>query len=152
MEDILVWEALEYEPRNNSSDWYWTVGIITVALVVISILLGNTLFGILIALSSIILTAQTMRHPRTLEVAINKKGIRVDARVYDYEHLESFCVAEKEFVPKLIIKSKKLLMPHIIIRLDGADPYEVEAELKDHLPEELHYEPLAHKLLDYLGF
>lgn len=152
-ETILAWEAYEYEPRKHPADWYWTVGIITIALVVIAVLLGNILLGIVIALSVIILAFYTKKHPRVVDVDITTKGVRHDVHLYVFEHLHSYHIDDREtHLPKLILKSKKMFMPYIIIRLDSVHPNDVEQALTGRVREDTHPEPFFHKLLDRLGF
>lgn len=152
MEPLLAWETYEYEPRSHSQDWYWIVGIITVAIVVISIILGNPLLGIILALGALILGFFTTRHPELHTVALYEKGIQVDKVLYPYENLHSFAVVEKDVLPKLIIQPKRWFLPYIILKINGHAPESVEEILRPYLPEDEHVEPIIYKILDYLGF
>ena len=46
--ETLLWEAYEYEPKERSADWYWIVGIIALAICVVSLIYGNIIFAILV--------------------------------------------------------------------------------------------------------
>ena len=151
-DEPVIWETYEHEYKKNSSDWYWIVGIITVALIVICILLGDTLFGIVIGLSVLTLGYYSYKEPNIIEVEIGEKGIRVDKKVYLFDSVHSFYIDEIDRNPKLILKSKKIFMPLIIVRMDGADPYVVHEEMQKYLPHDIHPEPIFHKILDRIGF
>jgi len=151
-ENSVIWETYSHEAKANSADWHWVVGIITVAIVIVCILLDNILFGIVIGLSTLLLTHHSRKAPEVIEVEMGDLGIRVDKKVYLYESLDSYHIENKNTDPKLILKSKKLLMPLIIVRMDGADPFIVEAEIKKFLKEDFHPEPFFHKVLDRIGF
>ncbi len=151
-EDSILWEAYEHEPKKNSSDWFWVVGIITIAIIIICIMLDNTLFGIVVGLSVYLLAYYSNKEPQVIEVELGNIGIRVDKKAYLFESLDSYHIENKDTDPKLILKSKKFFMPLIIIRMDGADPFLVDSEIKKHLKEDDHPEPFLHKLLNHLGF
>ena len=106
------------------------------------------------ARKEIILTLFTYRPPKLITYELNRKGVVIEKTLYPYVGLESFWIADHhEFVePKLIIKSTKVVMPYIIIPLIDVDPEDVHDILRTVIAEEEHHEPLAHKLMEYLGF
>jgi hypothetical protein len=53
---------------------------------------------------------------------------------------------------KLLIKSQRVMVPLIVIPLEGVDPEEIRDFLLDHLLEEHHLEPLGQKIMERLGF
>src|SRR3989338_6011647 len=52
----ISWDAYEYEYKHKGRDWFWGVGIITTALAVSSVVLGNITFAGVIVASAIVLT------------------------------------------------------------------------------------------------
>ena len=150
----LRWQAHEYDHYERTADWYWAVSIITFSIVILSILFDDYLFAVVTLIGVFTLVLFTYRPPRLISYEIAKKGIIIEKTLYPYVNLESFWVADHhEFdEPKLIIKSTKVVMPYIIIPLVGIDPEEVHEVLQTVIAEEEHHEPLAHKLMEYLGF
>ena len=53
---------------------------------------------------------------------------------------------------RLPLKSRKLLMPYIIMYIDEVDPEEVRGLLLTYIAETEHTEPLLKKVLERLGF
>ncbi len=151
-EPILVWEAHEFNPRNHSSDWYWIVGIITVAIMAISIILGNIFLAIIVGLGTFLLAFLTTRTPDLVPIAIFEKGIQVAHHFYPYKDLHSFAIVEREYIPKLIFRSKRFFAPYHIIKIEGYHPDDIAEVLQNYLPEDDHVEPLLYKVFDYLGF
>lgn len=151
-EPLLVWESHEFNPRNHSSDWYWIVGIITVAIMAISIILGNIFLAIIIGLSVFLLAFLTTQTPDLVPIAIFEQGIQISHNFYSFKNLHSFAVVEREYTPKLIIRSKHFWSPYHIIKIEGLHPDDVVEVLQHYLPEDDHVEPLLYKVLDYLGF
>ncbi|TAL48791.1 hypothetical protein EPN83_03290 [Patescibacteria group bacterium] len=148
----LHWQAHEYEERVRGADWFWAVGILTVAISVTAVILGNILFALVILLSGFSLSLYAARKPRLVDIVLSDKGVRIDNYFYPYHALESFWVDEHSSSPKALIKSQKLFMPYIIVPLVEVNPEWVRHYLSRHLPEIFHSESVFHKLMDHLGF
>ena len=148
----LSWHTHEYHHTEKSPDWYWTVGIITLSVALIAIILNNVIFAILIIVSSFTLSLFASRKPELVQINIENLGITVGKTRYPYKNLDSFWIEIHEFRPRIILKSKKVFMPFIIIFIEDTDPEKIRHSLSQHLEEEEHHEPFLEKLLVYLGF
>ncbi|OHB04327.1 MAG: hypothetical protein A3B14_02555 [Candidatus Zambryskibacteria bacterium RIFCSPLOWO2_01_FULL_45_21] len=149
----LQWNTLEYEHRERGSDWFWAVGILTVAIAITSIIFNNVLFAIVILLSGFTLALFAARHPKSVEITIDEKGVRLDSYFYPYHSLESFWVDDRgEGQHKILIKSQKLIMPYIVVPIEEVSSEEVRETLSKYLPEVFHAESNLQKLLERLGF
>lgn len=149
----LQWNTSEYEHKERSSDWFWAVGIMTVAIAITAIIFNNILFAIVIILSGFGLALFAARHPKDVLVEINERGIRMDSHFYPYHSLESFWVDEEdEDYPKILLKSQKLIMPYIVIPIEEVSADKVRDTLSKFLPEVYHSESNLQKLIEYLGF
>ena len=150
---MFSWQTPEYIHTPRTSDWYWTVGIIAGALVLTSMIFGNYLFGLVLAIGTFTLTLFTLRKPNTVSIEINDKGIRVDKVMYPYHSLDTFGIDEEHHHgSRLFLKSKKMVMPLITLPLADQDLEEVRAFLTPHLKEETFEQGLMHTLLERLGF
>ena len=151
---VLHWQAFEYFHREKTPDWYWAVGIITVAIAITSILLNDVLFAVLILLGAFSLSLFASREPLLVDFEINNKGVVIKDLLYPYGSLESFWVNDlpTEHTAKLLLKSKKVLVPHIVIPLENVSPEEVREFLVTNLKEEEQHEPPSQKLMEHLGF
>lgn len=150
--DYIGWEAFEYEPRNHTTDWYWAVGIISVSLAIVALFFGNVIFAILILLSAFTLCLFAAQDPQTINLEINEKGVIIEKRLYPYDTLQSFWIDEIPF-PKILLKSKKMFMPYIVMPLhDDLDRDEVRELLLRRIKEVEHSESIFHKIMEYLGF
>lgn len=153
MERYITWEAYEHEPRERRSDWFWAVGIITLAVAVTSILFQNILLAVFIILGAFSLMLLASRKQELVQFSITDAGIQVGKVLYVYPSLEGFWIDET--VPKrpqLLVKSKKVLMPLLVIPLGEVDPDTVSPYLLRHIPKEELHEPLVQKIVEYLGF
>ena len=149
----IEWEAAEYEHGEKSADWFWAVGIITLAAIVSAFLLKNFLLGILSGLIGFSISLYGARKPATVKFKLGPRGVQIGNKLYDYENLASFWV---EYDPprrkELILKSKKALVPHINIMLGDADPGEIREYLSQFLEEEKIEESWADTISKIAGF
>jgi hypothetical protein len=149
----IEWDAHEYEHKERTPDWFWAMGIITFSLAVVAIILGNIIFGILILLAAFSLSLFINRPPENIHILVDERGITKDKIHYPYSTLESFWIDEDHPHKKIIIRSKKLLMPLIIIPIgDDLNLDKLHETLLMYMHEEYHALPFVEKILEYLGF
>lgn len=153
MEHKISWKALEYKRKVKTTDWYWAVILIALAIVITSVLTHNTLFAILIIISTATLLSFSVTPPRVIHISMNQKGITVGKDMYPFVNLQSFWVESMdEENQKILFKSKKLIMPLISIPLEEHSHLDIREFLLKYLPEEEMHEPLAQKIMEKLGF
>ncbi|MEX0919226.1 MAG: hypothetical protein WDZ64_00565 [Parcubacteria group bacterium] len=149
----IEWEAHEYEHKERSSDWYWAVGIVSVAIAIASVIFGNIIFGILILVGAFTLSLFVNKPPSVIRISIDEKGVTKNRVHYPFSSLQSFWVDIEHSHKKIILRSQKLFMPLIIIPLgEDTDPERIHRILSRFLNEEYHSLPLVESVLEYLGF
>jgi len=157
MESSISWQAYEYIHEPKSSDWYWALFVISLAILGAAIIFGNYIFAILVIVVTFSLAIHAHHHePRLVDFKLNEKGVRINDVFYPYKTLESFDIETHETeigtFAKVFIKSKKTLMPLIVIPIAEVHPDDVHEYLSIFLLEGEHRESLGHKLLEWLGF
>lgn len=150
--DKISWKTIEYLHTEKTSDWYWIVSIITISIVLIAIILNNIIFSILILVSSFTMMLLASKKPDVVKVDLDTLGITVKGSRYLYKDLDSFWIETRDSNPRLLLKSKKILMPYVVILIDDIEPEKIHEFIVNHLPEEEHSEPIFEKLLLYFGF
>lgn len=148
----IVWEAYEYVHREKSADWYWAVSIIAVSMAVTAVLFNDVLFAVFIVISFFALMIYAKRKPKLLEIKVDDRGIQEGRVHYLYSSIESFWVEDRFGESKIIMKSQKKTLPYIVIPIIDVNADDVRDHLKKFLPEEEHNEPLAKRVMEYLGF
>ena len=149
----VTWEALEHEHREKTSDWYWALVIIAIAAAGVTVIFGNVLFAIVIILGASVMVITAMRKPKMIDFGITTRGITIGNELYPYTLLESFYIDEEcASGPQLLVKSGRLFMPLIIMPLPEDALDEIDQLISSRLPEEHLEEPLAHKVLEFVGF
>lgn len=149
----LEWVAHEYEHKERSQDWFWATGIITAGAALAFIIFGDVIFGILILVAAAALALFINRPPEDVSITISEQGVRRGNVLYPFDTLAGFWIDTEHPHKKVLIRSKKALMPLIIVPLSEEVSLDaLRAELGKRIQEEYHSLPLAERILEYLGF
>ncbi len=149
----ITWEAPEHNHIEKTSDWFWALGIIALCGAIAAFFFGNFLFAILILVGAGAMALQGAREPRVIPFMVGTRGVRTGERLFPYSSLESYKIHEETSVgPQLLLKSKRMYMPLIVMPIPEEHVHDIESLVRERLPEEELEEPLAHKLLELVGF
>ncbi len=155
MQKELSWEAMEYTQKIHTVDWYWTVGLVTLAIVVACIFFGNFLLAFLILMGVGTLTYLTIRKPESVTVTINDKGVQIRHDLYPYRNLKAFWLEEE---PQengdrhLLLMTSRTYAPLLAVPLGDVAPENIREMMISHLKEEEMRESVSHKFIEMLGF
>ena len=146
------WRAYEHEHIERRADWFWALGIFAVATALISILLGNVLFAILIIVAAITLGVLAATPPHLVEFELSDRGIKIGDTMHRYEEIISFWVEDHDADPPiLLVDTIKWMSPNLVIPLPDVDPRLVRAYLSERAEEGPMKEPVWHKILEFFG-
>ena len=151
----LEWRAFDHIREKKDSDWFWFVGIVAVAIAVLAIFFNNVLLALLVLIGTFVIFLAANNPPKIVDHEINRRGVQVGDILYTYATLESFYVIDEDGWDRdrLILKSKKTLMPLIVIPLGSeVKPDQIREYLLEYLNEEEMYEPTVQRILSRLGF
>ena len=149
---LISWNAPEHLHTEKGNDWYWTVGIVTLALAAVAIIFGNIITAVFIVVAATALVIHASKPARTVYHEVNDRGIIVDNILYPFLSLESFWIPHDELPPKIILKSRKTFMPYIVVYIDEVDPESVREILLKYIAETEHHESILKHLLERFGF
>ena len=93
---VFSWEVDEYIERDRSNDWFWTVGLIVLTGIVISIILKNFVFAMFLLVAAGTLSVFIFRKPERLAVTIDNRGVQIEHTFYPYKELKQFWVEPEE--------------------------------------------------------
>ncbi len=148
----LSWNTVEYRHRPKSTEWFWALGIISIAGAFAAILVGNVLFAALIIIGSFLVALFSARTPEKIKVSLAKQGIFVGEQLHPYASLESFCLLYEEKPVLLKIEMKNPIMPHISIQIENIHPDNVRIFLSNLLEEKETNLSFFEKIVEHLGF
>lgn len=151
MKENLAWKTHEYKHSYKTNDWFWILGIIGISLAVAAIIFGDVLFAVVILLATFGIALFAVRKPSLIHIEIGDKGIQVDKNFLPYHNLESFWIDESPEETKLFLKSKRFLMPLIVIPLLDHSEENASIKLSKHLKKEHLEESGLQKIMENLG-
>ncbi len=151
-DSLISWNAPEHYFVEKNPDWYWIVGIISLALTVVAFILGNIITGIFVIVASVALVLHASQKPENVYHEINDRGIIMNNTLYSFLSLESFWIPHDEMPAKILLKSRQLLMPLIVIYIDEVDPESVREVLLKYIAETEQSEHFLSHLLERFGF
>jgi len=149
---LISWNAPEHYHVEKKPDWFWSVGIITLALAAVAFIFGNVITGIFVLVAAVALVLHASRPPRVIYHEVNDRGIVIGGTLYPFLALESFWIPHDHFPSKIIIKSRKAFMPFIVVFIDEVDPEHVREAMLQYIAETEHHESILKHLLERLGF
>lgn len=127
--NTIEWTALEHNHREHSVDWYWSVGLIILAVCIIAIWTKSYLFAIFVVVAGASLLLLNLKHPEEIEFSVETSGLKLGKDKYEWERLKSFNIRKIEGENKLLIETTKHFLPVYTIPL----PEEIVSEIKDAL-------------------
>lgn len=146
----ITWQAPEYTHYFKTSDWYWSVGILTLALFAVGLIMRNFLFSLLVVIAGFTVAMYGAKKPRTVTFSIDLEGLRIGDTLHPFETLKSFWIFyDPPLTKELSVESQKMMMPHIKIPLAEANPAKIRAYLVQYMPEKHQEESLVEHLIRY---
>jgi hypothetical protein len=149
---IITWHAPAHVYTEKTNDWYWSVGIITLAIAVVCFIFGQIIPGIFVIVGSISLVLVSSKPPKRVKCEINDRGIMLGRTLYPFVTLDSFWMPHDHIPPKLLVKSRRPLMPLIVIMIDEVDPEDVRDVMVKYIAEKEIHEPFLVHVLEGFGF
>lgn len=151
-EEKISWSALEYEEKTRSTDWFWALGVIVVAISITAIIYSNYFFAILVILSGILLGFFAIKKPEMVSYELNKKGLKIKTRLFPYDTIKAFFVQTAP-KPTLFIKSSRMFMPMLSIPINQELTEKIKSVMiSNNIVEEEMHEHASDKIMESLGF
>ncbi len=152
---LLEWEGQEYEHNPKEADWYWALGIITVAGTIASILFGNYLLAFLIVVAAGAIGLHAAKKPHTHQFRLTEQGLVIGNDLHPFERMTSFSVLEDiegKLPPILSVKTESWLSPHLVVPLENVDVDAVYAYFLQQVDEGVHQHTIVDLVAAWLGF
>jgi len=149
-----AWQAQEYEFDDKSAEWYWALGVISVAAIIASILFGSYLLAVVFVSAAFAIGLQAAKEPKEHFFQLSTEGLSIGNRLYPFDLMHSFSMFEyidDSKAPMLSIKTNSLLSPHLMIPLEGVDADAVYAFLFVYIEEGEHKITPIDNFVEWLG-
>jgi hypothetical protein len=150
---LFSWQGHEYSFEEHGPDWYWALGIITIAATLTAILFSNMLLALVILAGGATVGLQAAKHRKTHLFSVYENGIAIDDNLYLFEDMRDFGILEyvdPSLPPALSIKTNHILAPHLLIPIPDYDPEQIYEYVSNHLPEGMHEETPLDRVVSFL--
>jgi len=148
------WETSEYEFKEKRKDWYWIVGTVALALIVLAVILQNYLFAFLIAIGAFLMISLAAKKPLSLPVEISEHGVKVFNEAYTYDSIFNFWITyNKKNEPLLLLLTDRRVSPVISLTINAdIDSMELREYLLNFIEEQEMKQSLTDRIIDIIGF
>lgn len=148
----ITWTTLEFEERKKHRDWVWYAGLVTIVVAALAFYYGNIFFGIFTILAGFFVIFYSNRAPRELVVTLGEKGIVINEYTTPFSDIQQFWLDESGKQDKLLVLTKSMVLPLMVIPVEGVSAEDIRIFLKEYIKEEFLRESTGNKIFDYLGF
>ncbi len=151
MERYVVEWHQESEPKTKSTDWYWILGIVACAGIVIAFLFENLLLATIIGLGAIVLMLLTRMEEGNTVCVLTHREITVNDTTYPLHDLEGYHIDDKDGEPVLRFRTGELLMPIVALHIPDEYVTEIDYLMGGVVPQKRIEEGLSHRVLEIFG-
>lgn len=149
----ISWEAPEYEYKKKGADWYFSLAIIVISVVIAALVFGNPLFALLLTISGLALFILASKKPSIVSYAVSVRGVRIDDHIYPFSTLKSYYIDEEDSSnPQMLILTKRHLLPVLSFPIPIEHVDDIEDLMHAKLKEEHLEESVVMRMLENFGF
>ena len=150
---ILSWTAPEFIRYEKTRGWFIWLGVIAVGFFIISLLMKNYFFALLVPIAAFLIYVQAQKYPRKLTVKITENGIEIENFLtIARKEIISFWIFEELENRILSLEVTKFLRPKILILLADQNPALVREVLTKFVKEKKQEENLTDIIARKLKF
>ena len=157
--DGVSWRIEEPDHLPKTTEWFWALGILALALIVFSILLKNYLLIIIVALTIFIIYSSKNKNLELVNFQLDSDGLYIERQFYSYDGFESFWIFPAQFEQQiergspryagrpahnreLAFRYQRHLLPLLIVPFHNDDELAIRRILNKYLPESEEQESL----------
>src|SRR4030042_5607242 len=89
---LASWTTTQFLHHEKSAAWFWTLGIISAGIIIMSLLIKNYFFVLIVVLLTFLIYIQAKKHPRKIKIILSEKSLFIDEKEYEYNEFKSFWV------------------------------------------------------------
>jgi hypothetical protein len=135
-DELLAWEAPEFEKQDKSRRWYLVVFIFLAVVAFYAIFKNWPVMAITFIMIGVTGYLMLQREPRSIIFRITHDGIVIGNQIYDFDNMQSFWIFYNPPYEKILsIHLKGSLVPFLHIPVHDEDPVKIREVLMKFIPE-----------------
>ncbi|MDI6717813.1 MAG: hypothetical protein QMD86_02080 [Patescibacteria group bacterium] len=133
-EDVIRWQAPEFQYYPKDVSWYWMSLVAAIILVAIGLWQKNFLFSIFVIIAELLFLYFSNSYPKIWDFKLDEKSLMIGRKVYHYSEMEFFDIhpINDEF-KELVFKMKSKANPYLKIFTHYDDEEKISEFLSDYL-------------------
>lgn len=133
---LISWTAKEHIHHERNIDFYWLVGLLTLAFSVIAFIFKDALFGAFIIIAGFLYGYISSKKPQDVNVVISNKDIMFDDEIYVISKIKSFNIMKINNENELLILCDRTFNPVINVHVPDSSINQVKDILLKLLPQD----------------
>lgn len=127
--ETITWSAPEYTHKEQSVDFFWSIGIVTIIVCGLALWFNNYLFAVFILVAGASLVLFTIRPPQEMSYVIQTEGLSINKDLHTWKSIKGFAIKKNKPYAKLLVQTNKYFLPVFTIPL----PQELLEEVRESL-------------------
>ena len=140
-----------HEPEPKSPDWYWVVGIVATAGIIIAFLFENLLLATIVGLGAVLLMLLSRTGPQEVSCRVDHQDFLVNDTVYPLHDMEAYHIDHKHGELVLRFRTNDILMPVVVVHIPEEYLEEIDLLMRSVVPRERVDETMTHRVLEIFG-
>ena len=141
--DKLTWRAFEFEQPERHPNWFISLWILALALVVVAIILKSYLMAVFIIIAAGLINIYALKEPAEYEFSLDAETLGIGDKKHNLADFKSFWIFERENGNVLSLEGKSVMNSHMEIPLAEVNPNTVRDILLNAIPEKEHSESIT---------
>lgn len=157
MNEIFTWRTKEFENFKKTNDWFWWVGLLSIAGAGIAFWTGSVSFGIFILISGFALILfGNVSHPEH-SILITEEGLMIDQSKFLWKDVLGFSIIDDpkdSFGKKVLFETNRAVANKISLPINRSvvNPDALRKFLAQHIEEKEIKESLSKSLAEKIRF
>ncbi|MDP3799893.1 MAG: hypothetical protein Q8Q90_00530 [bacterium] len=148
----LTWRAFEFEQPERHPNWFVSLWILALALVVVAIILKSYLMAVFVIIAAALLNIYAVKEPAEYEFSLNTETLTIGEKNHHLTDFKSFWIFERENGNVLSLEGKNVMNSHLEVPLAEMDIDIVRSILLASVTEKEHSESMTDILARILKF
>lgn len=152
-QESLSWQALEYEHKPKTADWFWILGAVTLLSAGLAFYFGSFFFAVFILISGLVIALHANIPPTLHSYNIREDGLVRDSLLFPFRNIKGYTIHKDPLGNLLLLDIKRVSFPILTIPLGNVDQDWVRQIFRSKGIKEVELQiPLAERLMDVFGF
>lgn len=153
VEESLSWQALEYEHKPKTADWFWILGTVALLGSLLAFYFSNFFFAVFILIAAFAVALHANIPPTLHTYNIREDGLVRDNLLFPFRNIKGFSIIKNSLGNTLLLDINRVTFPILSIPLGNVDKDWVRQVFRAKKIYDTELEiPLAERLMDVFGF